>query len=109
MATFEIKSYTDVILFEMQRCNMGEMSFSEAWRICERANDCLLRPTNMTDKKLFAWRLIEALKILQTDGYIALRHDRSGERIKMFTLTERGAERLGKDIFTQLDRMGDRP
>ena len=42
----EIKMFREVILFEMQRYNMGEMTFSDVWRICENANYNLAAPAS---------------------------------------------------------------
>lgn len=111
MNAIEIRSFRYVILFEMQRFNMGTMTFSEAWKACERANDLLPTPTNTSDRKLFAWRLHEALKVLQEEGWIHLRYTspEQDKKVKGFTLTDYGAQTLRTVVFTHQDRMGDRP
>jgi hypothetical protein len=96
-----------VILFEMQRRKLASMTFSEAWTACERANVKLPSSTPISDRKLFAWRLTEALKMLEEDGWVSITYQST--KFSSITLTENGSTRLRPIIFTHQDRMGDRP
>ena len=116
MTQVEIKSFAEVILFEMQRSGKKVLSFSELWAVCSKASANISGVDPQTgspvkydpDKwaKPFVRDLIGALKTLEMGEIISLHTKDSGTKINSITLTAHGAEYLKEIIFTHQQRMG---
>lgn len=103
----EIRSFDEVLLFEMQRNKMRSMSFSHAWQLCERAMPFLpaygCNDIKSVSKREFVSKLLSAINNLENNGRAAV--DRRYGRVLFFTLTESGMRLLSQTIFKNQERM----
>jgi hypothetical protein len=105
MKQVPINSFSEVILFEMQRNNKTYLDFSEIWRICERSK---VHKHNVRKfAKPFVREMMQEIRTLAIAGMINTHTKDGGERIYRITLTKSGIEFLECTIFTNQQMMGD--
>jgi hypothetical protein len=116
MTQIEIKTFMEVVLFEMQRPGKNILSFSELWAVCAKASSNIVGADPHTgqpikynpDKwaKPFVRDLLGALKTLEMGEIISIHTKDGGTKINRITLTAHGAEYLKDIVFTHQQRMG---
>lgn len=109
----EIQSFSDVILFHLQRkliaCESTLTTFSDLWRICKAAVHHLPNHWHVArDRREFASQLLLSVELLEKQRNIwAYRAGPEGEkRLVHIDLTDGGAVHLRGVTFMHTDRMG---
>jgi lysyl-tRNA synthetase class II len=107
MVITEIRSFDEVLLCEMQHNKMRSMSFSQAWRLCERAMPYLpaygCSNIKSVSKREFVSKLLSTINNLENNGRVTV--DRRYGKVLFFTLTESGDRLLSQTIFKNQERM----
>lgn len=105
MMTVEIKSFSEAILFHMQREKQGTLNFGEIWRLCARSEfGTRFEPDRFA--KPFVAAIRRSLDDLEGRSLITVITKDSGEKVRHIALTRLGQDLLGETVFSHQQRMG---
>lgn len=112
MNIVEIKSFQDVVLFEMQRSGKELLVFSDIWKLCLHAAPYMpiedgvqpVEPERFA--KPFVRAILSDLGALSEPAVILIHSKDGGSKVSHITLTPHGRTVLAGTIFTHQDRMG---
>jgi hypothetical protein len=110
MTIVEIKSFEQVILFNLQRkMNEGKrpaLTFSEIWKVCAAAGPYLPFPIDPANNKKFVRAILDTINSLHDIGVIAIQPTGDGKRIELIRLEQEGALLLNGIVFGNQTRLG---
>lgn len=112
MTNVEIKSFEEVILFELQKLLQANadrrLEFGQIWKSCAAASVNLENCPTVEEKRRFAHKVLSAIENLGGTGLAAL-HTKGSypTRVTHITATSRGIDYLKSVVFTNQERMVD--
>jgi hypothetical protein len=103
----DIRTFEEVVLFELQRTKKNSLRFADIWSLCEAAAPHLPEPIDpKNEKKKFISQILLALNNLKNRGTIELHTKESGAKISHLTLTRESMVMIASMNFVNQDRMG---